>query len=182
MLSFTIFLILFLPILLGIGHLLLLLLHHVGSGRLFHLLRVELLAIVRLLLLLLQLCVLLRAGRHFVRVLFQEEGHGPGEQFEGDEVLLVTLPARLQQLLQLLISWVDLHVSEERLEAFRIYKCLTHADSLKGSFKIHKLLCCEHLLDRNVLHTEVSPILLRLLHGFLEDTCWVGQTQLGHTW
>ena len=52
--------------------LLLLLLHHVGRGGLLHFLRVQFVAVVGCLFL---VGVLLRAGRNFVCVLFEQECH-----------------------------------------------------------------------------------------------------------
>ena len=84
--------IILLTILLGVL-LLLLLLHHVCRGGLFHLLRVQFVAIVSRLFL---VGILLRARRNFVCVLFEQERHRSCEKFERDEVFFVALAASFE--------------------------------------------------------------------------------------
>ena len=79
--------------------------------------------------------------------------------------------------MQLLVCREDLHVAKEGLERLRVDESLTHRDRLECSLQIHQLLSSEHLLNGNVLYSEIGAVLLSLLHGFLQDSGGVGQTE-----
>ena len=84
--------------------------------------------------------------------------------------------------MQLLVCWENLHVGEQSLERLLIDEGLAIRHSLEGCLQIHQLLSSEHLFDGDVLHSEVGSVLLCFLHCLFEQTSWVSQAQLWHTW
>ena len=164
--------------LLSVGLSVCLLLFHLHL-RCFHHLLVNLVSVVSFLV---TRCFLLRAGRNLVCVLFQQKCHRTCEQFEGYEFFFVTFSASLKQLLQLLVCWENLHVGEQSLQRLLVDEGLAIRHSLEGCLQIHQLLSSEHLFDGDVLHSEVGSVLLCFLHCFFQQTSWVSQAQLWHTW
>lgn len=84
--------------------------------------------------------------------------------------------------MKLLVSWVDLHIGEELLQALCVDEGLTHGNGFESCLQVHELLGSEHLLDRNMLHTEVGPVLFCTLHCFLKNASRVHQAKLRDIW
>ena len=71
--------------------------------------------------------LLLRRCRNLVSVLLKKESDGSGKQLEGDKVFFIFFAASLQQLYQLLICRIDLHITfQESLEGLKVDECLAH--------------------------------------------------------
>jgi hypothetical protein len=64
------------------------------------------------------------------------------------------------------------------LKGLSVYEVLAHRHSVEGCSQVHQLLGGEHLLKRDVLHTEVRSYSLGPLHSLLKQSRWIGQLQL----
>ena len=148
-------------------------------GVVAHLHVLSLFVFVALLHHLLLIVVVVRAGAASLGVLLEEQRDGACEQLERDLVVVRVLAARSQEIDQHFIRWEYAHAAEECLEGVHVHKLFAGLRGrLEGLAQVDKLHLGEHLVDGDVLGSELRPLSLGALHGSLEDARGIGELEL----